>query len=110
MNLKQKVFKHLDEKGYMTDGDFAQFYKKSEPCFWTKQIYTMAWKRLQADREFCKDKKIIKLNYYRRRRTATTDGQHWFTLGKDYFDEILPNFKKDNSRPDLTRLFMYDLK
>jgi len=109
MNLKQKVFNLLDEKGYMTDSDFAKFYKKDEPCFWTKQIYTMAWRRLQADREYFKDKKIIKLSYYRRHRQASLDGNLWVRIGKDYFEEILPNFKEDKSRPDLTHSFMYDL-
>ncbi len=107
-NIKEKIFAKLDRDGYILDQELFKLYG-GEPPFYYTSIIISEWNRRKRDREFFADKKIIKLSHYKNRYQASTDGQFWYRVSKEYWYEILPKFKKDNSRPDLTSLEKYEL-
>jgi hypothetical protein len=101
MTIKQKIWKILEEKGYVNDQELFNIYGKEEEINWaTSGEYERQWRKLKRDREFFVDKKILALVKYRGCRAEIFGG--WYRISPHYFEEIKVNFIKDNSRPDLT--------
>ena len=101
MTIKSKLWEILDKKGYLLDQDIANIYGKEEEINWVTALeYKRQWLRLKQDREFFKDKKILSISKYKGCKAETSEG--WYKIGRDYFEELKPTFKRDNSRPDLS--------
>lgn len=91
-NLKNFIFLRLDEKGYILDSEVAKFCKK-EPNFSTVEEYKRQWRKLQNDKQFFSDKKIIKADKHGRRHyVQTTVGM--YQCGKDYFKKLSTSVDK----------------
>ena len=107
MRIKDSVFQKLDNQGYITDQESYEIYGR-EPNFVTLEEYKRQWRRLQADREFFKDKIIVSAHKGNKRALVDTpDGS--YIVGREYFDEIVKDMVEDKSRPDL-KLKMYKQK
>ena len=107
MSIKQKIFNTLANKGYITDSDLYKIYGQ-EPNFATAEEYKRQWKSLSNDRAYFENKDIARIENYRRNYKAQLRGEEfWHRISKMYFEEIRPQFKKDNSRPDLKEIKMY---
>lgn len=100
MSIKSKIWEKLDKDGYITDSDLARIYKPKEPNWGTTSEYHNQWIRLRSDRQFFSDKEITRIEKYRGHKALVNGG--WYRICKDYYEEIKPQFIKDNSRPDLS--------
>ena len=90
----------MDKDGYITDQDLFHIYGK-EPNFLTGETYKDQWRRLNGNRNFFKDKEILYVEKYRGLR-ATLNGEEWYRLSPDYWEEIKSKFIRDYQyRPDL---------
>jgi hypothetical protein len=90
MNLKQKIFEVLDLTGYLTDQEAARMYgKDKEINFCTVEEYKRQWRKLQADRNFFADKKIIKVEKHGKYRIAELENGDLYRIGKDFYEEKL---------------------
>ena len=87
MNLKQKVFKHLDEKGYILDQEYFKLCKDDTefPNLCTMSEYKRQWQRLQGDRSFFKGKKY-KLEKHGKTRIAKMEDGTCYKVGKDFYE------------------------
>jgi len=87
MNLKQKVFKHLDEKGYILDQDYFRLCKNGTefPNLQTMTEYQRQWHRLQGDLSFFTDKKYI-LEKHGKTRIAKLEDGTCYKVGKDFYE------------------------
>ena len=105
MTLKQKIFKALSENSYLSD---TQRYKMcgKEPNFNTFCEYERQYHALENQREFYSDKYIVRIEKYRGHK-ATLDGEHWYKITKEYFEEIKPLFIRDYTRADLKEIETY---
>ena len=108
MNLKQYIFKIMDEKGYANDQEVFNFRKRENDII-TGYDYQAQYNRIKRDREFFADKKVIKISNYKRDYRGSLNGETWYKMCKDYFNEILPNYERNMERPDLVDVFDYDL-
>lgn len=99
MSIKSEIFKKLEKDGYINDSELAKIYK-GEPNFYTASQYMAEYHRLQRDRNFFNDKKIERIEKYRGYKAKTNEG--WYKICKQYYEEIKPQFIKDNSGPDLS--------
>jgi len=106
MTLKEKVFNALDEHNYLTDTQVYKIWGK-EPNWNTAEEYKRQWRALKGLREFFTDKNIVRITKYRRGCRATLDGNKWYRITREYFEEIRPNFIRDYTRADLTTIEEY---
>ena len=100
-SLKQFIFEKMSAGEYVTDTMLAKFCG-GEPNYYQAEVYKSQFRKIERDREFFADKNITRIEHYRRNYKAQLDNQNsWYRIGKDYYNEIKPQFIKDNSRPDL---------
>jgi len=76
----------LDKGDYITDQDLYNFCNK-EPNYSTFQEYLRKWNRLQADKEFFKNK-IIKSKIKCQGKHLLEISGEYFTCGQDYYKTI----------------------
>jgi hypothetical protein len=86
-NLKQKVFKHLDEKGYILDQEYFRLCKNGTefPNLTTMTEYQKQWHRLQGDLSFFTDKKYT-LEKHGKTRIAKLEDGTCYKVGKDFYE------------------------
>lgn len=92
--MKKKLFELLNAKGYATDTEVAKLYGK-EPNWNTVEVYKCEWSRLNRDRNYFSNCKILSVERYKRHIYANTyDGK--YKISKAFYDECLKNgIKKD---------------
>jgi len=92
-NKKQKVFEILNTQGYILDKQSAKIF--GEAGLYKIYEYIRMWNRLNKDREYFKDKKIVEKKKSYRCHMVRIEGQEdncFFKVGKDFFDEVIvPN-------------------
>ena len=108
MNLKQYIFKTMDKKGYVNDQEIFNFRNKESDIL-TACDYKAQYNRIKRDRDFFTGKPIVKLHKYKRYYQASLNGELWYKISKDYFNEILPNYERNRERTDLVEVLDYDL-
>lgn len=102
MSIKTKIWSKLDRDGYITDQDLYDIYGK-EPNFVTAEEYKRQWRSLNNYRAYFDNKDIARIEKYKRYYKAQLRGENvWHKISKAYYQEIKPQFKRDNSRPDLS--------
>ena len=87
ITIKKQIFDKLDKDGFINDSELAKIYG-GEPNFCGAEEFKRQWRRLQLDRKNFNDAKIIKIQKFYRKHCISLDGIHWYTVGRDYFDEI----------------------
>lgn len=104
-SLKQFIYSELEKGNHLNDSDVFKFRQREEDII-TATDYKDQWQRLNRDREWFADKDIAKLHNYRREYHAQIRGMdYWMKISKAYYNEILPQFTRDNSRPDLKDVY-----
>jgi len=86
---QERIFEILDKQGYILDqqtvdifGDESGVYKVLE--------HTRIWKKLKADREFFKDKKIVeKAKLHRLHSVRLENETMFYKVGKEFFNEVI---------------------
>jgi len=105
-NIKKKIFEKLDKDGYINDSELYKIYGK-EPNYNTSEEYKRQWRMRKGLRDFFSDKEILAITKYRRSIRVSLDGEHWYRITKEYFEEIKPQFIRDYQRADLKEIEMY---
>ena len=89
-SLKQYVYEKMEKDGYVTDQEIFDFTKK-ETSLYTACEYKDQWRRLNRDRNFFADKKIIgkeRMGNKRKRYAIQIEGGEYYACGKEYFNEV----------------------
>ncbi len=85
---QQQVFEILDKQGHILDDETAKIFGNDK--IYRVSEYIRIWVRLQADREYFKDKKIVEKSKGHRCHLIKLDGeQHYYKVGKEYWNEII---------------------
>lgn len=89
LTKRQQVFEILDKKGYILDDQTSKIFGENK--LWCVSEHIRIWKKLQTDRNFFKDVKIVeKKKGYRCHLVRTKnmkDGQY-YKVGKEFYNEI----------------------
>lgn len=86
----EQVAEILDKEGYISDTQTAKIWGGEEGIYNVSE-HIRIWKKLQSDRSFFEDKKIIeKKKGYRCHliRIEGLEDNQWYKVGKEFFKEI----------------------
>ena len=91
MTKRQQIFDILDKHGYISDTQTVKIFG-DEGGIWKIGDYVRIWRKLQSDRDFFADKKIIEKSKGYRCHTVRVEGQEdnqWYKVGKEFYDSIV---------------------
>jgi len=77
----------MDKDGYVLDYELAKIYGK-EPNFCTAEIYKRQWSKLNADKEYFADKKIIEKEHHKGKYLVRFEGleeNQFMKVGRDFY-------------------------
>lgn len=86
---QEQVFGILDKQGYILDDDSAEIFGNDKIYCVSEHI--RIWKKLNEDRKFFSDKKIIEKRKGYRCHIVRVEGQtenQGYKVGKEFFKEI----------------------
>jgi hypothetical protein len=84
-NLKQFIFKKMEEQGYILDQELYKFCGR-EPNFSTAEIYKREYLNFKNAKEYFKDFKNPILSHYKKRYSIGHKGiNEWWKIPKSYF-------------------------
>lgn len=86
---QQKVFEILDIQGYILDDQSAKIF--GNDGLYKVYEHIRIWKKLQSDREFFKDKKILSVKKGYRSHLAEITPERYYKIGKEFYNECLAN-------------------
>lgn len=81
------MFEALEKEDYLSDTMVAKIWG-SEPNWTTAEEYKRQWRKLQNDRNFFEDKKIVSVSKHRRMHLAELDNGETYKIGEDFYKEI----------------------
>lgn len=85
----QKVYELLDKQGYITDQQACEIWGDEDGVYKVEE-HKRIWRKLNADRDFFKDKKIVeKKKGYRCHLVRLENMDSWYKVGKEFFSEIV---------------------
>jgi len=82
-NLKNYVFRLMEEKEYITDQDIMNFRNRIEDII-TAETYKSAYKRIN----YFKDWKFKEVDHRGRLYVGTEDGITWYRIPKEVYQAI----------------------
>lgn len=87
----QQIAEVLERReGFISDQDIYNIYD-CEDGLWKAQEHIRIWKKLQADRKFFKDKRIIEKEKGHRCHLVRIEGQNdgsFYKVGKQFYNEV----------------------
>lgn len=86
----QQVCEVLDREGYLSDTEAVKIWGNEEGIYKSLE-HVRIWKKLNADRDFFADKKIIeKKKGYRTHlvRTADQPKDQYYKVGKEFYNSL----------------------
>lgn len=86
---REQVFEILDKQGYILDAQTVKIF--GEERLWCVSEHIRIWKKLNADRAFFKDKKVIEKHKGHRCHLVRVEGQEkhkMYKVGKEFFNEV----------------------
>ena len=90
MTKREKIFKILDSRGFILDQESADIYGDESGVYKVSE-HIRIWRKLRADQDFFKGKKIIaKTKGHRCHMVRLHDEPEnsWYKVGKEFYDSI----------------------
>ena len=87
---REQIFEILNKQGYILDQETVNIYG-NESGIWKVREHTRIWRKLRADQDFFKGKKIIAKMRGHRCHMVHVDPEpenSWYKVGKEFYDSI----------------------
>lgn len=84
----EQVAEILDKQGYITDSETFKIYGNESDLYKVRE-HVRIWKKLQADKQFFADKKIVEKQKGHRCHLVRVEGQDsYYKVGKQFYNSI----------------------
>ena len=87
---REQIFEILDKQGYILDPQVFDIYR-DESGLWKSREHARIWRKLRADQNFFKGKKIIAKMKGHRCHMVHVDPEpenSWYKVGKEFYNSL----------------------